>query len=292
MAIRHLRDGENFGDHPSHFSKDFGFSKSADGYDSKSTAAPPFAADRPTHGDPHEGGGTEGIDRYARGGNVDQNTVGNPGSGGSTEGVNRYAHGGHMHPHGHHVVSVRHHEDGRVVHHHAHGGHTVHHPDGHISHHESDGSFAYTPHQGEPMMDDKGGGDTYVERMRHGGHHERRMAEGGAADAGLDRGEAAIRASADVNPRDNAEEGFARGGRMASLPRGMKPTVERHHSPIGREMPINKPPRDPNRTTTPRNAMPEGQMGYGVEPSAEPDAAGSEQGIPQMRHGGHSRHRR
>lgn len=353
MAIHHLKDGEDFG--PRHFDRSFGFHGSAEG------------VDQATRGNPGSGASVErgAPNGYAHGGNVDQDTVGNPGSGGSTErgAPNSYAHGGHMHPHGHHVVRVRHHEDGRVVHHHAHGGHTVHHPDGHITHHESDGSFVYTPHAGEPMMDDHGAdGDTYVERMRHGGHHEehrrhgghhmehrrhgghheRHLAHGGevgddaqmarmerdrASDSGLYRGEEAIRASGDIGRGDNGyahggevsrggddaglyrgegsikasedigrhDNGYARGGHAGErvrLPRGMKPPAERRHSPIGDEMPINRAPRRPEISTTPRNDMPGGKMPYGVEPSAEPDAAGSEQGITSLRHGGRLRHRR
>lgn len=72
---------------------------------------------------------------------------------------------------------------------------------------------------------------------------------------------------------------MARGGR-AKLPRGMKATALQAHSPI------NTPPRNPTRTTTPRNIMPGGAMAYGVQPSSEPNQAGSEQGIPQLKDGG------
>jgi hypothetical protein len=82
---------------------------------------------------------------------------------------------------------------------------------------------------------------------------------------------------------DLARGGFA--GHRQRLPRAMKPEGMRPHSPI------NTPPRNPNMTTTPTNDMPAGQMGYGVQPSAEPDAAGSEQGITQMHKGGLARHR-
>lgn len=91
------------------------------------------------------------------------------------------------------------------------------------------------------------------------------------------------------------EHGMAMGGH-ARLPRSMTPMAERHRSSIGSGAgpgmsPVEKPPRNPTMSTSPRNSMPGGQMGYGVEPSAEPDQAGSEQGIPQMKRGGHHRGR-
>jgi hypothetical protein len=76
---------------------------------------------------------------------------------------------------------------------------------------------------------------------------------------------------------------LARGGitgHRQRLPRSMKPAMMRPRSPI------ETPPRDPGITTTPRNQMSGGALGYGVEPSAEPDTAGDGQGIPQMRRGG------
>ena len=54
-------------------------------------------------------------------------------------------------------------------------------------------------------------------------------------------------------------------------------------------MPINRPPKNPNLNTGPSDSKPGGAMGYGTQPSAEPDMAGSEQGIPQLKHGGHHR---
>lgn len=75
---------------------------------------------------------------------------------------------------------------------------------------------------------------------------------------------------------------FARGGKVR-LPGKMKPAIAKQHSPI------NTPPRNPNITVTPRNTMPGGQMAYGVQPSAEPDRAGTTQGIRQLRGGGRVR---
>lgn len=73
--------------------------------------------------------------------------------------------------------------------------------------------------------------------------------------------------------------GFAQGGK-ARLPTGMKAKVLQRHSPI------NTAPRNPMTTRTPRDIMPGGQMGYGVQPSAEPDVAGTTQNIPQLAGGG------
>ena len=203
--------------------------------------------------------------------------------------VHHAARGGemtHVHPHGHHVVHVEHHADGRIVHHHEHGGHTVHHVDGRITHHHEDGAPV---HAGAVHHGVEGHHDTeseYVHRARGG-----RMAEGGHAkhrDGDLAQDKAMIKKA--FRQHENAEHHgehedltLARGGlagHRVSLPRGMKPEVARHHSPI------DMPPRNPNLTTTPRNQMSGGVMPYGVEPSAEPDQAGAGQGIPQLRRGG------
>lgn len=185
----------------------------------------------------------------------------------------------HMHPHGHHVTNVEHHADGRVIHHHEHGGHTVHHTDGRITHHMSDGSPAHMAHGGIEGMHDS---SEYVHRARGGGIE---------AEKGLIK--KAFREHENAEHHGEHEDlHLARGGyagKAASLPRGMKPAASRHHSPIGSEMPVNKPPRNPGMTTSPRNAMPGGQSPYGVEPSAEPDMAGSDQGISQLRRGGRAR---
>jgi hypothetical protein len=65
----------------------------------------------------------------------------------------------------------------------------------------------------------------------------------------------------------------------------MKIAQARHRSPI------ETPPRNPNTSTSMKNDMAGGQMAYGNQPSSEPDAAGSDQGIPQMRRGGHHERR-
>lgn len=285
MAIKHLRDGEDFSAAGGHFSRDFGFSGSAEGESGPKSASPPFAQEGPTRGPKHvaepvEAGGGD----YARGGHVHPHgdcPRGGPEAHASGGHIVHHHHGGHsihhpdghvthhlhdgaearplahggeamshMHPHGHHVVRVEQHSDGRVIHHHSHGGHSVHHPDGHISHHHEDG----TPAMAE------GGGMAAV-----GMHSDSSTYVGG-------------------NRRDGGGEGYAMGGRTR-IPRSFTPVAERHRSPI------ETPPRNPTKTTSPRNDMPGGQMGYGVQPSAEPDVAGSEEGIPQMKHGGRHKHR-
>lgn len=74
----------------------------------------------------------------------------------------------------------------------------------------------------------------------------------------------------------------ARGGKIR-LPGSIRTAISKRHSPI------ETPPRNPNQTTTPRNRMSGGVMPYGVEPSAEPMVAGSEQDIPTLRRGGRVR---
>lgn len=108
------------------------------------------------------------------------------------------------------------------------------------------------------------------------------MAKGGHADAAQDR--ALISKMMKEHEASEGERmGKARGGR-ARLPTGMKAKALQRHSPI------NTPPRNPTRTTTPRNIMPGGQMAYGVQPSSEPDRAGSGQGIPQLSNGGRAKY--
>ena len=220
MGPRHIAQGSDFTANDFASAKDFGFTGSSEGYDSKS-ANPPFAGSKPTE--------TPAVDQsYAKGGE-------------------------HMHPHGHHVIHVEHHPDGAVVHHHAHGGFTVHHADGHMTHHAMGGEECHA-RGGEQHSSGEG---TLVERMK-GGDSEDHMAFGGA--------------------------------KRPHLPRNMTPKVGRSR-PLGEESAVNKPPRNPAQSTTPRNAMPGGEMGMGVEPSAEPDepdmsgdSAGG--GMTQMRKGG------
>ena len=189
-------------------------------------------------------------------------------------GGGEYANSGHhLHPHGHSVIRVEQRADGGVVHHHSHGGHSLHHPDGRITHHVADGTPAHLARGGLEHMHDE---SEYVHRAR-GGDMEQDKALVKKAFREHDQ---------HMHGGEHEDIELARGGRMPSLPRSMKPSAGRHRSPIGSAEPVNRPPRDPMMTTTPRNAMPGGQMAYGVEPGAEPDNAGSEQGIPQLRRGG------
>lgn len=281
--MKHIPAGQDFS--ASDFPREFGFHGSAGGAPGPTgpkTAAPPYAGDKDTHGsksrpEPEEAGEQAPGD-FARGGGVGGHPhgdcpIGAPMPHASGGHIVEHHHGGHsihhadghmthhnhdgspaqamaqgggashMHPHGHHVTDVEHRSDGKIVHHHSHGGHSVHHADGRITHHDASGAPVMA--QGGGMGQQDG---TYV----NGGaaeHHER---HGG---------------------------GMAHGGR-ARLPRAMTPVSERRRSPI------ETPPRNPGISTSPRNNMPGGQMPYGVEPSAEPDQAGSTQGIPQMKHGG------
>lgn len=274
MAIKHLADGQDFG--AEHFPKEFGFAGSATP-DRHGKAAPRFAADEDTRGPKHVAESVEegeGGEDYAHGGHAKHHMA--------KGGHEMHAH--HKHPHGHHVVHVEHHAQGGMIHHHAHGGYTHHHPDGSVSHHMAHGGcIAHHAHGGHMAHGGEEHHDgTYVGKMAHGGHH---MAHGGKhPDEAEDRALFG-KMIAEHEGKPHHENHLARGG-MPRLPRGMKPKMEQHHSPI------NTPPRNPNTNTTPRNAMPGGEMGYGVQPSSEPMDAGADQGIPQMAHGGHRRHHR
>lgn len=272
MTVKHLKDGEDFS--ASHFAETgFGFTGSAKGHE----AAPPYAADRDTRGpkskpEPTEAG--EGGGDYARGGST-------------------------MHPHGHRIVDVVHEEDGRVVMHHAHGGHSVMHPTGMMTHHNHNGTPAASmgsmgveamhdeseyAHNGVAPAGPTKGSKHTAEPEEHGGGD---YAKGGRSDSSQDK--AMVKKG--IRQHENHEHGgehtdlhLAGGGFMHARPRigkAMRPKAESMHSPI------NTTARNPNRMTSPRNLMPGGEMNYGVEPSAEPDTAGSDQtGIPQLRRGG------
>lgn len=97
--------------------------------------------------------------------------------------------------------------------------------------------------------------------------------------------------------KGGAVTAMRKGGRP-KLPKGATPAIANIHSPMdgpkmrrepGPKMPkgnVNNPPRNMKNTVTTRNMMPGGVMGYGVEPSAEPDVAGSGQGITRLARGG------
>lgn len=302
MTIRHIPDGQDF-----QFDRSFGFHGSAEGH----KAEPPFAGDVPTRGskkvpEPMDVGGGD----YAKGGAMHHHPHGHhvvhsehhAATGGM---MHHHAHGGHsiehpdghmthhhhdgspahaahgggmhssMHPHGHHVSHVEHRSDGNVVMHHAHGGHTVCHAHGGMTHHHQDGSPVHEGmmHGIEQMHDSS--------EYAHGGHHRSDMAQ----DKAMIK-KAFMQHENHEHHGEHTDLHLARGGmRHATLPRGMKAPIMQHHSPI------ETPPRNPKFSRSPRNEMPGGQMAYGVEPSAEPDMAGSEQGITQMKRGGHRKMR-
>lgn len=305
MTMKILKHGEDFGDRPDHFPAEFGFHGSI--------APKPGASDMA--GGKHSGhlsehsGGYPPPEQYAEGGMHHEHPHGHQPvrtehheDGRITE---HHAHGGmtvhhpdghvthhhhdgspahhagggehhemHLHPHGHDVVKVEHHADGRIVHHHSHGGHTVHHRDGRITHHHEDGSPVMAmPHQG-------------VEHM----HDSSEYAHGGMHGGDVEQDKAMVRKG--IRQHEDHEHGgehtdleLARGG-MPRLPRSIRPAAARMKSPIERK------PRNPERNVTPRNEEPAGHMGYGVEPSAEPDDAGSDQDIPQLARGGFHPQRR
>lgn len=186
----------------------------------------------------------------------------------SRETTPQFAKGGAMHPHGHKVIRAEHQHDGSVIMHHAHGGFTTCHADGGMTHHGADG---------EHIMAQGG--------YARGGHHHD-SSEFAHRHRGMKEGSAEEEAT--ESPSFEAkEDGMARGGhRRPHMPPGVhKPRMASEHSPI------NSAPRNPMRTPTMRNQMPAGEMGMGVEPSAEPDVAGADQAGAPFRRGGHARKR-
>ncbi len=286
MAITHVEGAFE----PEHFSKEFGFSGSTAGQRAprgaqedetpasskiRGKSAVPYDADVATHGS-HMGGFEEhgkGTMDFARGGEV-------------------------HHPHGHEPMHEEEHMGGGRKVHHMHGGHSIHHPDGHVTHHHHDGSevpahMARGGHSG--TMHPHGHHITHTEHKSdgrvimhhaHGGHSVMHP-HGHMSHHGADGAPAHMAMGGHHDPESEyvhkARGGHQLAGKPQTLPRDMKPAGMRHHSPI------ETAPRDPGITTTPRNQMSGGEMGYGVEPSAEPDTAGDGQGIPQMRRGGHKR---
>lgn len=255
--MKHLKDHENFGDDPSHFPKDFGFSGSAEG-GMPSATSPPSITDThdPSRTNPDNlSRGTGESDTFARGGMH------------------------HMHPHGHEVTHVEHGEHG-VIHHHAHGGYTMHHHDGKITHHAMGGAqmMPGQPMMGQPMMQRAMGGSAH--EYAGGGAHEEERGEKRMMTKAIHEHEAH-----DHKGEKETDVKLAGGGRPR-IPGSMKPAAMKRHSPLGGEAPVNKMPRNIQRETTPRNQMPGGSEGYGMEPSAEPDVAQSDQGISGMRKGG------
>lgn len=306
MGIKHIPDGGDF-----EFSKDFGFHGSA-GPDSPDTRGPKHMPE------PEEEGGGD----YNRGGKSRRN------EGMMSEHMMRRggqeehrAAGGHMIEHpdgrvthhhedgGHHTVHpdgrVEHHyaggghsivhPDGRIVTHHAHGGHTEHHPDGKRVEHHADGGRTVHHMSGEVEHHDA---STYLGRQGS----EDGYARGGHADSDMAQDKRmikkAFRQHEDAEHEGEHEElHLARGGvpnEHPRFPRKMQPKARGLHSPIG-SSPIERPPANPKFTRSQPNAMPGGEMAYGVQPSDEsggmapgPDADGP---MPAMARGGAMRHR-
>ncbi len=289
MAIRHIKDGADF-----QYDRSFGFHGSAEGSTQgpdHHPVKPPFAGGKDTSepkrkSEPEEVGGGD----YAHGGRTHRAGGGpmdaphDPPMGGMSE-----------HPHGHEPMGkMTPHAMGGMCQHHAHGGITVHHPDGRMTHHNFDGSPAGMRHGGHHMA---GGGSVEGQDMQmvNEANQVYSRAGHGAEPFGTESDPSQGGQFSEIHPDSpdtsgpGMSEKYARGGFTGdrpSLPRGMKPHAARRHSEIGSEMPMNKPPSNPNLSTGPRNTMPGGKMGLGVEPSAEPDMAGSEQGITGMKHGG------
>ena len=174
---------------------------------------------------------------------------------------------GQGHPMGHQVTHVEHNAaTGEVTHHHAHGGYTVHGKDGSVSHHGPDGQQMMGHGSHNP------GEGTYLSKQRGG-------------DLAQDK---AMVAKGVHQHEDNLHGGqhtdlhLARGGRTRMGGHHMKKPPIGGKMPGAKGEPMNRPPRNPTKSVSTPNAMPGGQMAYGVQPSAEPDVAGSEQGIPQL----------
>ncbi len=174
-----------------------------------------------------------------------------------------YAKGGNVHPHGHHVTHAEVTPHGTILHH-KHGGFSHLHPDGNMTHHD-EGGMEMPPSSGPSAINGGAGpGEgTFVAKQMASkavGQHE----------------------SHDHPGEPGTDLELARGGRSlkARIPGSMKPKGTANHSPI------NTAPRNPQRSVTRRNEMPGGELPYGVEPSSEPDVAGSEQGIKQLARGG------
>ena len=217
--------------------------------------------------------------------------------------VHHHAHGGYtMHHRDGHMT--HHGRDGAPVHHEADGGSFMPEPDtedgGAREPTEQPGMPAWGEgHEGHTMAHPHGHhvvevehvGDGEIHHHAHGGytHHH--------GDGSVTHHDMQGMIARGIHEHENHEHHgehtdikVARGGMPVPhvrLPRAMKASELRPHSPIG--MPrgnVNNPPRNPMHTPSMRNTMEGGQMGMGVEPSAEPDMAGSDQGIPQLKRGG------
>jgi hypothetical protein len=151
------------------------------------------------------------------------------------------------------------HAHGGHIEHCAHGGYIVHHPGGMKTHHHADGSM---------MADDEGG------------EHDADEAEDKAMVAkGIHEHEAH-----DHKGEQQTDLHLARGGHAhPRLPRDMTPAAGRGHSSIGAGM--RKPSKGIQMPrSSPASQTEGGPMGFGVNPSEEPDIGGG--GAPTMKNGG------
>ena len=296
MAITHVKGDFD----ESHFPKDFGFSGSTekgpkgrtgakDRNDPAAATTKPVTAENDHPAEESEGGGSN----FAKGGNI--------------------------HPDGHDPHGTHHRPDGMIIIMHTHGGHTLHHPDGHVSHHDAEGNEMHA-HGGEHMNPGYAHGSAVhthphghamighpesmpdgseIHHHAHGGmtvhHADGRITHHDEHGSMVTHAEKAMMKRAVSQHEDQEHEGdhaeihLARGGAPGMrprIPKAMRPKSETMHSPI------NTPPKNPMRNVSPRNAAPGGALGYGVEPSAEPDTAGADQsgmgdqGVPQFSRGG------
>ena len=315
MAVKYLKDGEAFG--PSHFSKDFGFSGSAE----HDGAKPPFAADKPTmdskRTNPSNIRPGDPSNAYAMGGHIEHHHDGRETHhhGDGTFSVHhpdgRIAHhnadGGHtmVHPDGMtveyhaHGGHTEHHPGGMMIEHHADGGRIVHHPDGAREHHDSS-ELAHRSRGGD-MAQDKAmvrkGIHQHEDHEHHGEHTDLHLRDGGSMPHDGERDSSSahgynVGGPAMMQPGQpmmgQRPMGMAKGGHAMSM--GERPRVPRAMRPraMARKTPFGQPGK-PEKTVTPRQSPSDGSMPYGVEPSAEPDVAGSDQDIPQLRGGGRAR---
>lgn len=293
MGIRHV-DGEF---NESHFSKDFGFKGSAEpprgryakgGHVTK--IRQPYADGGPVMGDPIDPSNPD--PGMAKGGHVPGRRP-MPMDAAEPDADDMPPRPGGRHPDGQHIVRTEPMAGGGAICHHAHGGRTVVNADGTSQHFSAGGpveggSFPDEPTSEPRQLEADGTG------FARGGRS--RLASGNDLNDPMDSNPDLTRRirqlpqradGMDTDPRTtdasrSVDDGYSKGGRARLAP-SMRPKVMQRHSPIGN---VNHAPRNPMSTVSPSNDMPGGQMGYGVQPGAEPDMAGSEQGVPQMKRGG------